>query len=319
MGAPLAVSELTANTLDLCRRKGNPRIEYGTQVTSPGDRDGAQPIDPDFAGLFRPDDEPVAEPAPAVAPSPSAPDMDVEPSAAAPEQPAAESAPPPASPPVDTGRLFRSQGVSDHPDAVLALSSDHFGRLRTLKRDKGDDAAAPAPTEGAATSQEEAVHAVVVGSAATALDQGDLGPLTIDDQAVSGRRSDRRSRGSHEGRTIGAGAVYLIVIGVTVLVGFANALLSGGSLGWPTGVALVISSVYAALTVRRDDDTVAFLTPPVAFFLAALTAGQVFVDSLEGSLLNRAVILFFTLADNWYWIIGATAAALVIVLVRRRR
>jgi hypothetical protein len=36
-------------------------------------------------------------------------------------------------------------------------------------------------------------------------------------------------------------------------------------------------------------------------------------------MLNRVVVTFFTLADNWFWVIGATLAALVIVLVRRRR
>ena len=63
----------------------------------------------------------------------------------------------------------------------------------------------------------------------------------------------------------------------------------------------------------------AIIVPPVAFLVAALTAGQLFIGSAEGSLLNRAVVAFFTLADNWFWILGATAAALVIVLVRRRR
>jgi hypothetical protein len=36
-------------------------------------------------------------------------------------------------------------------------------------------------------------------------------------------------------------------------------------------------------------------------------------------MINRAVVTFFTLADNWMWVIGATLAALVIVVVRRRR
>ena len=94
-----------------------------------------------------------------------------------------------------------------------------------------------------------------------------------------------------------------------MLVAFANVLIADGEVGWPTGVALVISSVYAALTVRREDDTVAIIVPPVAFLVAALTAGQLFIGSAEGSLLNRAVVAFFTLADNWIWIIGATAAA----------
>ena len=37
-------------------------------------------------------------------------------------------------PVADTGRLFRSQGVRGQSDAILALNSDHFGRLRTLDR-----------------------------------------------------------------------------------------------------------------------------------------------------------------------------------------
>ena len=116
-----------------------------------------------------------------------------------------------------------------------------------------------------------------------------------------------------------AGGVYLIVIGVTVIIGFANALLGGGSLGWPTGIALLVSSVYTALTVRREDDYSAFLTPPLAFAVAALTAGQLFLGSNESGLLNRLVVAFFSLADNWIWIIGSTLIALIIVLVRRRR
>ena len=61
-----------------------------------------------------------------------------------------------------------------------------------------------------------------------------------------------------------------------------------------------MSSVYCALTVRRDDDIVAIITPPLAFFIAAITAGQVFRGASGGGLLNRAQLVFFTLADNWY-------------------
>jgi hypothetical protein len=59
--------------------------------------------------------------------------------------------------------------------------------------------------------------------------------------------------------------------------------------------------------------------PPIAFFLAAITAGQAFRGASGGGLINRAQLVFFTLAYNWYWVIGATVVALVIVLVRRRR
>jgi hypothetical protein len=274
---------------------------------SGSDRD---PIDPDFAGLFRPDDNP---PAPADDDEPHfEPIVDpvVDPRDEAAEQDAVAPQPPvpvPPDPIADTGRLFRSQGVVDHDEAVLALTSDRAGRLRTLVR--RDEAVLPdaGPVDEQAAVEGEQVL-VVEG----------IDPA---DTSTRGRRG-RRRRGAqpgHRARGITGGAVYLIVIGVTLLVAFANVLIAGGAIGWLTGLALVISSVYAALTVRREDDTVAIIVPPVAFLVAALTAGQLFIGSAEGSLLNRAVIAFFTLADNWIWIIGATAAALVIVLVRRRR
>jgi Domain of unknown function (DUF6542) len=294
---------------------------------------GRDPIDPDFAGLFRPvddspapaaDDEPHFEPIldPVVDPRVEAAEHEAaeheaagDPTAVAPDEPA--DVPPaaaqpaigvavPAEPIADTGRLFRSQGVVDHDEAVLALASDHAGRLRTLARREETSLPDAGPLDAPGPGEGEQVP--LVDPAETA--------------AAEGTRRGRRRRGAepgHRARGITGGAVYLIVIGVTLLVAFANVLIADGTVGWPTGLALVISSVYAALTVRREDDAVAIIVPPVAFLVAALTAGQLFIGSAEGSLINRAVVAFFTLADNWVWIIGATAAALVIVLVRRRR
>jgi hypothetical protein len=307
------------------------RVEYGTQVTSFDSGSGRDPIDPDFAGLFRPDDDPPApvedeaphfEPIvdPVVDPrdEPEASDDDallpVDAFLAPNDEVPADHAPAalplepvvvPADPVADTGRLFRSQGVADHDEAVLALASDRAGRLRTLER--RDDAVLVDVGPVDARDDEDGSTAAAGSESVVAEKRGRRG------------RRPRAAEAGHRSRGITGGAVYIIVIGVTVLVGFANALLASGSIGWPTGLALVISSVYAALTVRRQDDVVAIIVPPVAFLVAALTAGQLFIGSAEGSLLNRAVVAFFTLADNWFWIIGATAAALVIVLVRRRR
>jgi hypothetical protein len=290
---------------------------------------GRDPIDPDFAGLFRPDesppaptddDEPHFEPIvdPVIDPRDEAHADDLADAPASADlhdaevPPSGQVEPPPISVPpdpiADTGRLFRSQGVLDHDEAVLALASDHAGRLRTLAR--RDEAvlpdAGPVGTQAQVDPDGEQVPGIDAVGAAEA----------------DGTRRGRRRRGAQQGhraRGVTGGAVYLIVIGVTVLVAFANVLIADGKVGWPTGLALVISSVYAALTVRREDDSVAIIVPPVAFLIAALTAGQLSIGSAADTLLNRAVVAFFTLADNWIWIIGATAAALVIVLVRRRR
>jgi hypothetical protein len=243
-----------------------------------------------------PDQPVIAEPAPAPVATP----------AVAARQPQA-----------DTGRLFRSQGVADRPDTVLALDAGRFSRLRTLERTDTSTPPDPSDTAVAALLLDSAVDASI----------GEPMP-SAEFPAAPGRRLGRREKGPRAPRAgspapSGRGAsglvISLLVILVTVAVGFADAILSDGDLGWPTGAALLLTSVFGAFAVRRDADSIAFLIPPVAFLIATLTAGQLFLDSGEGSLVNRAVIVFFTLAANWIWILGSTLAALIIVLVRRRR
>jgi len=278
-------------------------------VAQSDDVPGQEPVDPVFAALFR--DEPAvavsAMPAPdpvdELPDSPADPVTPPEEAASEPDEPAAPPQPVVAREPVaDTGRLFRSQGVRDNQVAVLALSSDHGGRLRTLTRIDGE-----APSE------------IVTDLAADPSALGEDADAMVPPADAPTSRARTARDEAHRARGLRAGAVYLLVIGVTVLVAFANALLAKGDIGWPTGLALVAVTVYCAWNVRRDDDLVAIITPPIAFFVAAVTAGQLFLGSAEGSLINRVVVAFFTLADNWYWIIGATLAALVIVIVRRRR
>lgn len=293
------------------------RLEYGTQVTMADGSPGPDRVDPAYEGLFRPEDiapSASATPSPAQpsAQEPAAPEPAAVEPVASPSDPVAAE-PSPRQPVADTGRLFRSQGVAGHDETVLALDSGRFSRLRTLERTTS--VVAPAAVVAAVDDSDPEVAAL-------------LAPMTPPEPAAGepmpareSRRRARRETGTapHSSRGARAGVVYLVVIGLTVVVGFLNALLGGGTLGWPTGLALLLGSVYGALVIRRDADVAAFIIPPVAFLIAALTAGQVFLDANEGSLLNRAVIVFFTLADNWIWIIGSTLVALVIVLVRRRR
>jgi hypothetical protein len=179
--------------------------------------------------------------------------------------------------------------------------------LRTLTRSD-----VPAPSDAAP------VHAPLPTNSAI-LDAPDAAEPDPIEEAPAGRdRRDRRERVAG-GPGLRAGAVYLLIIGVTLIVAFINAFIANGNVGWPTGLALVIVTVYCALKVRREDDLVAIITPPIAFFLVSITAAQLFLGSAQHSLLNRAVVAFFTLANNWFWIIGATVVAVVIVLVRRRR
>ncbi len=110
--------------------------------------------------------------------------------------------------------------------------------------------------------------------------------------------------------------VYAVVIGVTLIAGFVNVLLFGPDINAITGVALVVSSVVAALLVRRADDVTAIIAPPLAIGLVAITAAQVGLTTT--TLANRFITAFFTLGNNWIWIIGSALAAMVIVAVRRR-
>jgi hypothetical protein len=336
--------------------------------------DGREPVDPDFAALFRDEplppraavDEPSAADAPdarpdvdsadadpvdvpaershaASSPPPAAAVVDPE-SAAEPEEPAPAAAHPVASagPVADTGRLFRSQGVTGHDATVLAVPADRAGRLRTLDRvdpstalasepaveSPSSDAALPvelAAAAAASTSVEPArTPAPVPGAVPAHVVPNSASSYPPDPSLEEDQTPDRRSRrprpvGAHRGRSITAGAGYLIIFGVTFVVGLLNAMIASGDIGWPTGLALLASTVFVALTIRPDDAAVAVIAPPVAFALTAATAGQFFLGTSANGLLNRAVVWFFDLADSWPWIIGSTVVALVIVLVRRYR
>ncbi len=108
-----------------------------------------------------------------------------------------------------------------------------------------------------------------------------------------------------------------MVIAATVLVAFADALIND-SIGMLTGLALLVSSVYAAVVVRRADIWAAVVIPPLAFLAATLTAGQLTLDSSGSLLIREGYMLFRTLAVNAPWILGTTVVCLVIVLVRAR-
>ncbi|TAK68637.1 MAG: hypothetical protein EPO13_11105 [Actinomycetota bacterium] len=134
-------------------------------------------------------------------------------------------------------------------------------------------------------------------------------------------QSRPQSAGPAAVRPAGAGlnarGVAVVVTGVTLLLGLADAIIGTGRLGWVTGVGLVLSSVYAAFAVRLNDLWTAVFTPPLAYLVTVLIAGQLTLG--EGTLLTReAIMIVSTLSFNAPWILAATLAALVIVLVRRR-
>jgi hypothetical protein len=206
--------------------------------------------------------------------------------------------------------------------------------------------AAGAVSVAAASSWDGTVDRAVSSAPASRVDTGRLyrsagaeGPATLDaipaidaDHAPLGTvrateyAAGRTGSGAAEAAVpLGTGTVGLtysgvmvVVVAATVLVGFVEALLRN-ELGWITGLALLVSSVYAAVFVRHADIWAAVVAPPLAFLAATLTAGQLTLGA-TGSLLEReGFMIFKSLAVNAPWILATTVICLAIVLIRRRR
>jgi hypothetical protein len=211
----------------------------------------------------------------------------------------------------------------------------------------GDGLAGPAVTVAAASADEPVsvapvarpwdgtVDPAISSAPAGRVDTGRLyrsagaeGPATldaipaIDPSYAPGRRvevvADKAPQAQPDGLGLTYSGVVVVVGAATVLVAFAEAILRQ-QIGVATGVALLVSSVYSALVVRRADIWAAVVVPPLAFLAAALTAGQLILDKSGSLVIREGFSLFRILATNAPWILGTTAVCLVIVLVRRRR
>jgi hypothetical protein len=257
------------------------------QPGSPGPDEAAPvPSEDPYSALFRPESEPAATPAPE-------PELELEPAAEVEEVAVAVAQP-------ATGRLFRSVGASAVEGVVPAISASQAAKLRSM-------VPASAPTAPPVViAPDSAEPAAVVASV-----------VTIDGPPEAEVSAKGRGKAPRGGGSLTGMGVYAVVVGVTVAVAFVNVILFGPNINAITGVALALSSVVAALLVRRADDVTAIIAPPLAFGLAAITAAQIGLTTT--TLANRFITAFFALGNNWYWIIGSTLAAMAIVAVRRRK
>ena len=346
--------------------------------------DGRETPD-EFAHLFRPDSEPVAEPIspasddPFVEPReqdapPSDPFSDWEPLVAVPqavqeatpqggmrfedpplpveapgdesdddvidevivveevieEQPDNEPITPPADP--KEGRLFRSRGAPERADAITAVGSMQARRLRTMGRGEEpsvpisnepvvaegiivEEAAAKSAQVFPTASSGEPAPALQVMAGAALAEAGAASERSARSRREERREDRRESQRASSGSLTGLG-VYAVTIGVTLILAFGETLVFGGEPGVITGIGLLVVSIFAAFAVRTYDGIHAIFAPSIAFFVVTLTAGQVGINAT--GLTSRAVVVFFLLGGNWIWIVGSTAAALVIVALRRR-
>ena len=225
------------------------------------------------------------------------------------------------SPKSDTGRLFRSVGVETATTALPALSRSEAAHLRTV----GDEGtlAMPAvveelagePTDTAAPSDASVIHAAEAMFASPITSEPEQATSQLNDQMKEAPMS--KSRRNDPG--LNPLGVYVLVIGSTVIAGFLDSFISGTGLGWLTGIVFVASSIYCAVKVRVSDASVAVIAPPIAYGIAALTVGQLGQSRAGGAVISAFVNAFTSVADNWFWIIGTTLAALAVVVVRSRR
>ena len=235
--------------------------------------------DDDYRALFRPA-ESTPEPAPTPAPAP---------------EPEPVRAPGTSS---GTGRLFRSRGAEAESDTLVALSAEEAAHLRTM------------------SAQPESAVAAVSAPAPIVPLMEPIVAIPQDEQPEE--LADMSQRQRHE-TGLQPSAVYVIVIGVTLVAGLIDSKVSGTGLGWITGMALLISSVYCAVRVRVSEVSVSVIAPPIAFGLTVIMVGQIGQSRAGGMVLAWLNNSFFTLADNWFWVIGTTLACLAIAVVRSRR
>jgi hypothetical protein len=191
----------------------------------------------------------------------------------------------------ETGRLFRTSRAQTDTEAIVAIRPEQARKFRSLTV----AAVEPDPVSEPAPSAPETPR---VARASISVDEED--------------RPRRRAPG------LRPGAVYLIDIGLVVLVALIEVFLTS-QIGWITGIALVVAAGYTAWVVRLSDWVVAAIAPPIAFFVAAITAGQIGLGGAGGGLLNRIAQVFFILGTNWFWILAAIALAFVLTTLRRRK
>lgn len=304
----------------------------------PVTQEGTGPPD-EFAHLFRPGDEPEHgqsfaddfAPAPQETPQggmrfedPPLPER--EPVDEPVDEPAREARVEPEIPSdPKEGRLFRSRGAPERDDAIVAIGAMQARRLRTLGR---TDESIPALVQervdeslaAAVPLAEPRSDALQLPTAASGEPAPALHVMTAPAQQPAPPVRGERQRDANpsyggSGSLTGLG-VYAVTIGVTLILALGETFFFGGRPGVITGIGLLAVSIFAAFAVRTNDGMHAIFAPAIAYLIVTLTAGQI---GITGSgFTSRAIVVFFLLGSNWIWIVGATAAALVIVALRRR-
>lgn len=215
----------------------------------------------------------------------------------------------PPGPTVRTEKLYRSAGYSDPTvgeDPLAATSSNpSVGAASDSVSPEVDGPQFVNSPEETATAQATPRHQAPVER----MDDMETAAPT----AVSG---ELQSPSASE-KGLSTVPVFFIIFVITTVVGLIDMYLNR-QFTYLTGGAFVIASAIGALLVRPRDLWTAVISPPIAFLLALIVAGQPTTITGTGQLLLREASLIGTgLAFNAPYVFAGTILALVIVLIRR--
>lgn len=174
------------------------------------------------------------------------------------------------------------------------------GRVEIGPRVQTDDLYRPAQTNSSATT--------ALPTSGTLSAMAEESPIEPAPQSISNPRLRAGWRTS---------VVFLFILIPTTLAGFVDMWINREFTYW-AGAVFVVTCLIAAIKVRPIDLWTAVISPPIAYLLALLIAGQITTFPGGGSLLIREASLLATgLAFNAPYIYGGTLIALVVVLIRR--
>lgn len=155
----------------------------------------------------------------------------------------------------------------------------------------------------------------------TARGQAPQNTASRDRARVQPQRDGRRPNIAAAEAVIGGGplttAGVCVVLGVASLIGGLIDLLLVGTAAWAITGLFLAATVYAALKVHRQGWYSAVVGPPLAFALGLSLIAVFSPHDLGSGLVGAAATMLELLAQKAQAVFLGTAAALVIVLVRR--
>ena len=252
--------------------------------------------------------------------------------------------------PAAAGRLYRSAGSDPHPDAILALPARRHTTVQPVEAHQWATPPAaeaapsivtinsripkpgaiddPALAEIIATPEAATEASPLAGftswfkssnpmAAIAAIRNTNSGVATPPAEARAGRMPNLGSIAEFGRSTFSAAAFAGLLLVVTAGAGIVNAAIAG-SLGIPTGIALLAASIFGAWNIAADARWSAWVMPSYALIGAVLIAGQ-FTDSAPGAKpLGQIMLIVTGLITLAPWLALSTVAGVALPAIHGR-